>query len=102
MLLRDEVFQPLRRSLREAGYPLVLQPSGCIIPVSPDQYLQTLNSDALLSRTLKRYNVIIAESKEYFMNEVLSRIESKQQPRDNKDENLHLRSLNAPPSSHPQ
>ena len=80
MLLQDGVFQPLRRSLREAGYPLVLQPFRSIILVRPDQYLQTLNSEALLSRTLKRYNVIIAESEEYLMHEVLWRMASKQRP----------------------
>ena len=65
MRLQDGEFQPLRRSVREAGYPLVLQPSRSIILVRPDQYLQTLNSEALPSRILKRYNVIITESEEY-------------------------------------
>ena len=46
----------------------------------PDQYLQTPTSEALSSRTLKRYNVIITKSKEYFMHEVFWRIVSQQRP----------------------
>ena len=39
-----------------------LPPSQTIVLVRPDQYLDTVNSPSLRSRTLKRYNVVIAES----------------------------------------
>ena len=37
-----------------------LPPSQTIVLVRPDQYLDTVNSPSLRSRTLKRYNVVIA------------------------------------------
>ena len=50
--------------------------------VRTDQYLDVASS--LLSRKLKRYNVIISESEEYLMNQVLSRMASKMRPRENR------------------
>jgi hypothetical protein len=37
---------------------------------------------------LKRYNVVIAESEEYLMNDVLLRVASKQRPRENNAEQV--------------
>ena len=37
---------------------------------------------------MKRYNVVIAESEEYLMNDVLLRVASKQRPRENKAEQV--------------
>lgn len=90
MLLHDKEFEPLRKSLKKAGYPLVLQPSESIVLVRPDQYLQTVNSQVLRSHALKRYNVVIAESEEYLMNEVLLRMASKLRPRENKGERVQV------------
>lgn len=90
MLLEDKEFKPLRKSLRDAGYPLALQPSGTIVLVRPHQYLETVSSHALRSRTLRRYNVDIAESEEHLMDDVLWRMASKQRPRENKGERVQL------------
>merc|ERR1712039_346580 len=90
MLLQDKEFKPLRKSLQDSGYPLVLQPSKSIVLVRPDQYMAVVNSPALRDRTLKRYNVVIAESEEYLMEEVLLRMASRQRPRENKDERQEL------------
>lgn len=84
MLLQDAEFQPLRQSLQNKGLPLVLQPSGAIVLVLPEQYLDVVSS--LESHTLKRYKVAIAESLEYLMDEVLVRLSSKQRPREHRCE----------------
>jgi hypothetical protein len=90
MLLQDKEFKPLRKSLKEEGFPLVLQPSKTIVLVRSDQYIDTVNSPVLRSHTLKRYNVIIAESEEYLMDQVLVRIASKHRPRENKQERVEV------------
>jgi hypothetical protein len=92
MLLLDKEFNPLRKSLLDAGYPILLPPSKAIVLVRPDQYLETVNSQALSARTLKRYHVVIAESEEYLMDEVLSRMSSKKRPRENKAERAEIES----------
>jgi len=88
MLLQDSEFKPLRKALEDAGCPLVLQPSGTIVLVWPHQYLQVVNSRELRSRDLKRYEVVIAESEEYLMDDVLLRMASRQRPRENRSERL--------------
>jgi len=89
MLLKDREFRPLRKSLMDARFPMLL-PSGTIVLVRPDQYLDTVNSPTLQSHALKRYNVIIAESEEYLMDEVLLRMASKRRPRENRLERAEL------------
>ncbi|CAE8686918.1 unnamed protein product [Polarella glacialis] len=90
MLLQDPEFKPLRKSLKDAGYPIVLQPSKTIVLVRPDQYLDTVNSPTLRSCTFKRYNAIIAASEEYLMDQVLMRMASKQRPREHRQERMEL------------
>mmetsp|Transcript_129968 Transcript_129968/g.259268 ORF Transcript_129968/g.259268 Transcript_129968/m.259268 type:complete len:498 (-) Transcript_129968:275-1768(-) len=90
MLLQDKEFSPLRKSLQAAGYPLILQPSKAIVLVRPDQYLDVIDSNTLRSHTLKRYMVIVAESEEYLMDEVLLRMASKQRPRKNRQERVKV------------
>lgn len=90
MLLQDKEFKSLREHLRDAGYPVVLPPSGALVLVRPDQYLEAVNCPILRSRTLKRYNVLISESEEYLMNDVLLRMASKQRPRENRGERQDL------------
>lgn len=87
---QDKEFMPLRKSLQEAGYPLVLQPSKTIVLVRPDQYLATVNSPTLRSQSLKRYKVLIAESEEHLMDKVLLRMASKQRHRENKGERMEF------------
>ena len=36
MLLQDKEFKPLRQSLEDSGYPLMLSPSQTIVLVRPD------------------------------------------------------------------
>ena len=88
MLLNDKEFKPLSKSLRDAGYPLELPPSKTIVLVRPEQYLEVVNSHTLSCRKLKRYNVVIAESEEYIMQEVLLRLAYKQTPRENVEERV--------------
>lgn len=88
MLLQDEEFEPLRNNLQNAGFPLVLKPSNVIVLVRPDQYLDTVHS--LEHRSLKRYNVAIAESEEYLLDEVLQRMRSKERPRENRADREEL------------
>lgn len=88
MLLKDGEFKPLRKSLQDAGYPLVLQPSQTIVLVRPEQYLDTVNS--LEGHSLKPYKVLISESEEYLMEEVLSRMSSKRRPRENRQDREEL------------
>jgi len=90
MLLQDKEFSPLRKSLQAAGYPLILQPSEAIVLVRPDQYLDVIDSNTLHSHTLKRYMVIVAESEEYLMDEVLLRMASRQRPRENRQERVEV------------
>jgi len=88
MLLHDKEFKSLRDGLREAHYPLELPPSGTIVLVRPDQYLDTICARS--SRTTKRYNVVISGSEEYLMNEVLSCMKSKHRPPENGSEREEL------------
>jgi len=90
MLLQDNEFKPLRKSLKDVGYPLILQPSKTIVLVRPDQYLTTVNSPTLQSQNLRRYKVLVAESEEHLMDAVLWRMASKQRPRENKGERVEL------------
>lgn len=88
MLLQGKEFKPLRNNLQNAGYPLVLKPSDVIVLVRPDQYLDTVHS--LEHHSLKRYNVVIAESEEYLVDEVLQRMRSKGRPRENRADREEL------------
>jgi len=88
MLLQGKEFRQLRNALKEEGYPCVLQLSGTVVLVRPDQYMQTLNS--LRPHSLKRYHVVIAESEEYLMEEVLLSLACRQRPRENKADRLEL------------
>mmetsp|Transcript_36990 Transcript_36990/g.80771 ORF Transcript_36990/g.80771 Transcript_36990/m.80771 type:complete len:150 (-) Transcript_36990:280-729(-) len=88
MLLQDAEFEPLRRSLKAHNCPSVLQPSKAIVLVRPEQYFDTIAS--LGCRHLKRYNVVIAESEEYLMDQVLVRMASKKRPRENRQEREEL------------
>jgi len=80
MILQDKEFRTLRQNLG-AKMPVVLHPSGALILVRPEQYFDTIN--ALKVHTLKRYMVVVAESEEYLLEEVLARMKSKQRPREN-------------------
>lgn len=88
MLLQGNEFRQLRNALKEDGYPYELQRSGTLVLVRPDRYMQTVS--ALKPHSLKRYNVVIAESEEYLMEEVLQRFASRQRPRENKAERSEL------------
>jgi len=88
MLLQGNEFRQLRNALKEEGYPYELLRSGTLVLVRPDQYVQTVSS--LRHRSLKRYNVVIAESEEYLMEEVLQHFSSRQRPRENKAERSEL------------
>jgi len=89
-LLKGPEFRHLRGQLEEERYPVELQPSKAIVLVRPEQYRDTVNSPTLTSCTLKRYNVIIAESEEYLMDEILEKMASKQRPRENRSERVEL------------
>jgi len=95
MLLEDKEFRKLLESLAKAGFKYEL-PSGTIVLVRPDQYLET--RAALRAEypkgALKRYNVVIAASEEYLMDEVLLRMASKKRPRENRAERQELGFLN--------
>ncbi len=88
MLLQDAEFKPLRKSLRRAGFRMVLQPSGAIVLVDPEQYLDVIA--CLESRALKRCNVVVAESLEYLVDEVLLRLAPKHRPRENRRDRQEL------------
>jgi len=88
MLLQGKEFRQLRNALEEEGCPYELQSSGTLVLVRPDQYMQTLR--ALKPLSLKRYQVVIAESEEYLMEEVLQHFASRQRPRENKAVRLEL------------
>eukprot|EP00928_Gymnodinium_smaydae_P013546 TRINITY_DN14937_c0_g5_i1.p1 TRINITY_DN14937_c0_g5~~TRINITY_DN14937_c0_g5_i1.p1 ORF type:complete len:441 (-),score=51.27 TRINITY_DN14937_c0_g5_i1:210-1532(-) len=84
MLLQDKEFKPLRTSLQEASCPLEIRPQGTIVLVKPTQYFEVVS--ALGRRKLKRYQLLITESVEYLMDQVLARMASKSRPREKVDE----------------
>lgn len=88
MLLQDKEFRHVREALKDAGYSCVFGPSETIVLVRPEQYLQTIA--ALPPKAVKRYNIVIAESEEYLINEVLLRLCSKQRPREHRAERVEL------------
>lgn len=78
MLLQDKEFKPLRMSLEAVGCPSTLRPHGTVILVKPSQYFHVMS--ALGHRSLKRYQLLIAESMEYLVDEVLARMSKKSRP----------------------
>lgn len=83
MLIYGPEFSTLRMALKEHGFPLMLIPSTTLVLVPPEQYLATVNSPTLSSRALKRYSIIIAESVEHLVDEVLMRMAARQRPYEN-------------------
>jgi len=88
MLLEDKEFKPLRLSLQDAGCPLTLRPSGTVVLVKPSQYFGVMS--ALGKRKLKRYELLITESVEYLMDQVLTRMASKSRPRERRGERVEF------------
>merc|ERR1711904_288510 len=81
--------EPLHRDLQKSDFTrLVHHPSTAIVLVRPDQYLYTFA--CLHSCELKRYNVVIAESEEYLLDNVLARMVYKQRSRENRGERKEL------------
>jgi len=83
MLLEDAEFASLRGQLGSRGMRPDL-PCGALVLVHPDHYHAVLYNVA--GRKLKRYNLIIVESDEYLLDEVLHRLSSKRRPRENRQE----------------
>jgi len=83
MLLEDAEFKSLRDQLGSRGLRPDL-PCGALILIHPEHYHAVLYNVA--GRELKRYNLIIAASDDYLVDEVLQRLSSKQRPRDNHQE----------------
>jgi len=78
MFLQDKEFKTLRTSLELAGCPVILRPSGTIALVKRSQYFHAIS--ALANRDLKRYQLLISESVEYLVDEVLARMSKKSRP----------------------
>lgn len=92
MLLEDAEFANLRGQLRRRGLRPDL-PCGALVLVDPDHYHAVLYN--LAGRELKRYSLIIVESDEYLLNEVLFRLSSKQRPRENRKERQRVEFMEA-------
>lgn len=83
-LIEGPQFKPCRDALVNTGFSC-LHPSGAIILVRPDQYRDV--SQALIALEVHPFHVIITESLEYLLDEILSGIPCRRRPR----EKTHLR-----------
>ena len=81
MLLEDREFENMHEHLGSRGLRPYL---GSLVLVRPEHYHAVLYNVA--GRELKRYNLIIADSEEYLLDEVVLRLSSKQRPRENRQE----------------
>mmetsp|Transcript_42173 Transcript_42173/g.136464 ORF Transcript_42173/g.136464 Transcript_42173/m.136464 type:complete len:344 (-) Transcript_42173:163-1194(-) len=77
-LLEGKEFKQCRKDLVEAGLDVVLG-SRAVVLVRPDQYHDALRAVAI--ETLKPYNVLVSESLEYLLDEVLAGMAFKQRPK---------------------
>eukprot|EP00747_Dinoflagellata_sp_TGD_P162218 gnl/TRDRNA2_/TRDRNA2_179575_c0_seq1.p1 gnl/TRDRNA2_/TRDRNA2_179575_c0~~gnl/TRDRNA2_/TRDRNA2_179575_c0_seq1.p1 ORF type:complete len:495 (+),score=90.08 gnl/TRDRNA2_/TRDRNA2_179575_c0_seq1:51-1535(+) len=77
-LLQGPELQPCRESLESAGHHVV-SPEGALTFVKPEQYVDT--RCALVGFELHPFHIIISESFEYLLEEVLSTIPYKRRPR---------------------
>jgi len=77
-LLHGKQLERFREDLSEAGHPCEL-PSGALVFVPPEIYVET--SHALNGVELRPYNVVIAESLEYIVEEVLIKMPYRKRPK---------------------
>jgi len=77
-LLRGKEFERYRNDLIQAGHSCELE-SGALIFVPPELYGETVG--ALDGVELRPYNVVIAESFEYVLDELLNKIPFKRRPK---------------------
>eukprot|EP00928_Gymnodinium_smaydae_P084565 TRINITY_DN67827_c0_g1_i1.p1 TRINITY_DN67827_c0_g1~~TRINITY_DN67827_c0_g1_i1.p1 ORF type:complete len:585 (-),score=42.15 TRINITY_DN67827_c0_g1_i1:286-2040(-) len=96
-LLNGSELSACRDELANAGHPCVL-PSGTFIFVKPDQFEVTRR--ALVGWELHPFHVVIAESLEYLLDEVLSKFAYRSRPREKRQcrEQINYESACFPPS----